>query len=174
MLFNLKGVDAEGRKREISIDAVSEDDAHRRASEMGITATACFSLADIASASPDEEHPAKTPAVDVYPWIIAYAAIVKIAGWLTMAFSPILALIVMVQETNRAIPVVVFVASLIVGIGQLAFAELLGLLVRLQANTQFICSRLYAIDQQSKNNIESKPLAALDSIAPITVLVGNK
>lgn len=48
MLFRITGVDARGRKREVSIVASSEADALQKASEVGITAPAAVALPPLA------------------------------------------------------------------------------------------------------------------------------
>jgi hypothetical protein len=165
VLFKIKGADAQARMREILIDAVSEAEALRRVAEMGVIVTTVEGLSNKAPAATADAYSFpyctssrdttsnKAPAAtaDAYPAISTYASIGRIYGWLTILFASVAAFVVAsAGGRNLVIAFGVFFAGVLAGIGQLAFAELLGLFVKLQPNTQYICERLSTLEQSRK------------------------
>src|SRR5689334_4468748 len=128
MLFRIRGVDDRGRKREIAIDARSEEEARRRVAEMGVTISGAEGFPEQAPVSPSE----------VYPAIRTYARILRILGCVTIVFAVVAAFTVSaIPGGSLVVGGGIGVAGLVGGAGQFAFAEVLSLLVRLQANTQY-------------------------------------
>jgi hypothetical protein len=147
MLFRIKGIDAQGRKREISVDAATEAEALRRASTMGVTVTGAENLSNKAPASRDRALASS------YPAITTYATLGRIVGFLTILFAVVAAIALgAARDRNLLAAFGVLVAGVVAGVGQLAFAELLELLVKLKANTQYMCERLYNLEMQSKGS----------------------
>ena len=150
MLFKIRGTDGQGRKREISIDAPSEAEAVRRVKEMGITVGAAEALPDKAVGSHRGSYPA----------IAIYATVLRITGMITIVSGVAAGIGIVVLSNGDArfgIGFLVLVEGVVAGVGQLAFAELLGLFVRLQANTQYMCDLMHAFQQQQRSAKPSNP-----------------
>lgn len=143
MLFKISGIDEQGRRREISIDAATEADAQQRAAEIGITITG---VKGFAARSPAPPGPA-------YPAIMTCATVIRILGWIAIVSSVVGALALGAVGKAFMMWLLAFgllVDGIVVGVCLIAFAELLCLLVQLQANTQYMCERLYALERQAK------------------------
>jgi hypothetical protein len=150
MLFKIRGTDGQGRKREISIDAPSEAEAVRRVKEMGILVGATEGLANKAPSASSAQYLA----------ISTYATVLRIIGWITIAAGVVAGVYVAFAAAGEVRFVTgagLVIAGIICGVGQLAFAELLGLFVRLEANTQYMCNHMYALEQQQRAAKPSNP-----------------
>ena len=159
MLFKIKAVNAQGQKQDISIDAVSEAEAVRRVADYGWTVTTIevFPYKEPDSTSPGEAYPA----------ISIYATIARFMGLFTIVFGLVAAFTVgSARDGNLVFAFGVLVAGFVSGTGQLAFAELLDLFVRMQTNTQYICERLYALEQQAKSPKQAEPSSAPQTVNP--------
>src|SRR5262245_40939648 len=100
-----------------------------------------------------------------------YAAIGRLMGWATILAAPIA--FVVIQNTSTAAAFGVLFARLVAGAGEVAFAELLLLFVRLQGNTQYICDRLAALERLARDRTPPTPEIAPPRSAGIVEAKGG-
>ena len=145
-LFRVQGHDRTGRKREILIDASTESQALQKAAVEDVTVTKIEALPPLSAAQNSSASP-----LSKYPAIGCQIVILRVLGLFTAITLPIAAVVVG-WTMNVGVVAALVLVSLVLGVSQLAFAELLGLLSRLHTNSQHICASLDALihDKQSK------------------------